>query len=262
MRNYFLIITGLVFMLSFNSCRSTKDINILQDLSHNEMLKGIPTQAPEYLIEPNDNLFVEIMSINPEVNQLFSPSRGSGYQASTEQMYGQLSSQYLNGYQVDNQGMILLPLLGKISVVGMTIEKAQEIIQKKSLEYVKDATVKVKLLSYKVTVGGEVKNPGIYYNYNKSINIFEALNMANGFTDYANVRKVLIVRTVQDGTKSIRVDLAQKAMMESEAYYLQPNDILYVEADKFKSFNLNVTAWTMFLSAITTALLVYEVFQP
>jgi polysaccharide export outer membrane protein len=130
------------------------------------------------------------------------------------------------------------------------------------LDYVKDATVKVKLLSYKVTVGGEVKNPGIYYNYNKSINIFEALNLANGFTDYANVRKVLIVRTLQDGTKSIRVDLAQKGMMESEAYYLLPNDIIYVEADKFKSFNLNVTAWTMFLSAITTVLLVYEVFNP
>lgn len=261
MRKLFLSALSFVMVLSLFSCRSTKDITMMQDMTHDEQLNGLPGQAPEYLVKSNDNLYIDIQSMNPEVNQMFSPSQGQNYQGGTQQMYGQLSSQYLNGYIVDKEGTITLPVIGKVAVAGMSEEQIQQQLMKKIAEYVKDATVKVKLLSYKVTVMGEVRNPGTYYNYNKSFTIFEAINMASGFTDNASISQVLVVRPTTKGSKSIRVNLTQKSVIGSEAYYLLPNDIVYVQADKYKNFNLNAQAWSMSLSAITTALLVYQIFK-
>ena len=127
----------------------------------------MPVQAPEYLIKADDNLYVDIQSINPEVSQLFSPSKSTNNSGGTQSDFGQVSSQYLNGYQVNQKGMILLPVIGEVNVAGMTEESAKDLIQKRVDEYYKDATVKVKILSYKVTVLGEARSPGVYYNYSK-----------------------------------------------------------------------------------------------
>ncbi len=261
MRRLFITAISLLLAVSFFSCRSTKDVTMMQDMLHDEQLNGLPGLAPEYRVKSGDNLYVKIQSLNPEVNQMFSSNPTTGYQGGAMQEYGSPSAQYINGFIVDKAGNITLPVLGKISVAGMNEEDVQEKVQLKASEYVKDATVKVKLLTYKVTVMGEVRNPGTYYNYNKSFTIFEAVNMASGFTDNASISKVLVVRPTAQGSKSIRVNLTQKSVIGSEAYYLLPNDIVYVQADKYKNFNLNAQAWSMSLSAITTALLVYQIFK-
>jgi polysaccharide export outer membrane protein len=103
---------------------------------------------------------------------------------------------------------------------------------------------------------GEVKNPGVYYNYNKSITILDALGMANGTTDDASVRKVLVIRSTDSGNKSYRLDLTEKSMMSSEAFYLLPNDVLYIEPDKYKNHNINTTAFSLVLTAISTTILI------
>ncbi len=252
----------MILALGSSSCRSTKDITVMQDMAHEEFLKGLPGQAPEYRLKPNDNLFVEIQSLNPEVSQLLSPGQSGNSQANgVSQMYGQLSAQYLSGYLVDNEGAITLPLLGRITVAGSTVNEALKVIETKTREYVKDATVKVKLLSYKITVMGEVRTPGVFYNYSNSITIFEALSMANGITDFASIKSVLVMRPSSDGSKSYRIDLTNKNLTGSKAYYLLPNDMVYVSPDKNKNFSMNAQAWTMSLSAVTTALLIYQIFK-
>jgi polysaccharide export outer membrane protein len=262
MRNALFIFYGLFLALNFTSCRSTEDITVMQDMNHEQFLKGLPVQAPDYQIKPDDNLFVEIQSLNPEVNQLLSPSQsGNNQSGGISQTYGQLSGQYLSGYMVDKEGAIMLPLLGKVTVAGHTVNEALRLIELKTREFVKDATVKVKLLSYKITVMGEVRNPGVYYNYSNSITIFEALSMASGITDFASIKKVLVMRPGSDGTKSYRLDLTKKEMTGSPAYYLLPNDMVYVSPDRFKNFSINAQLWSMSLSAITTALLVYQIFK-
>jgi polysaccharide export outer membrane protein len=220
-----------------------------------EKIPGLPVKAPEYLIRVYDNLYIDVQSMNPEVNQLFSTAK-SGYSSGTSTEYGQVSSQYLNGYRVRENGTIVLPVIGEVIIVGMSEESAREAIQKKVDEYFKDATVKVKILTYKVTLLGEVKIPGVYYNYNKSLTILDALGMANGTTDYASVRKVLVIRPTESGTKSFRVDLTDKKLLASEAYYIYPNDVLYIEPDRYKNFSLNSTVYNITISVVTTSILI------
>jgi len=228
-------------------------MKFFQDMNDHE-LSGSAVKPPDYLIKPDDNLYVDIQTTNAEVNLQFSPSRSSVYGTSSN--YGDLSSQYLNGYQVNNKGMIRLPIIGEVSVAGKSEADAKLAIQQKAEEYLVKPTIEVKILTYKISVLGEVRMPGVYHNYNKNITILEAISMANGITDFASVRKVLVVRPSEKGNKSFRLDLTKKEMLTSEAYYLLPNDIVYIEPDKYKNFNLNATAYAMALSAITTAILV------
>lgn len=248
--------TGILIVILFNftSCRSTRDMKFLQNLSNNELIPGTQ-QAPIYKIKPDDNLYIDIQSTNPELDKFFSSEKSNGFNGGTQSNYGDLPSQYINGYQVNKNGIITLPIMGQIEVANKTEDEVQEVIQKRVNEYFQQATVRVKLLTFKVSILGEVRNPGTYHNYNKSLTILEALSMANGTTDIATVRKVLVVRPTDNGNKSFRIDLTHKDAMKSEAFYLLPNDVLYVEPDRYKNFALNSTAFSLTLSAITTAVL-------
>ena len=252
------LLYGIIILLSMNfiSCRSTRNMKYMQDFYDNDIKQGLPAKAPDYLIKTNDNLYVSIQSMNAEVNQLFSPTKSSNYSGGTQSDFGDVSSQYLNGYQVNKKGNILLPVVGEVHVADLTEQAANDTLQKRVDEYFKDAAVKVKILTYKITVLGEVRNPGVYYNYNKSITILEALGLANGTTEFASIRKVLVLRNTAMGNKSYRVDLTQKKMMASEAFYLLPNDVLYVEPDKYKNQGLNTTVFSLTLAAISTTILI------
>jgi polysaccharide export outer membrane protein len=227
----------------------------LQDMNDN-VIQGTPALAPDYLIKADDNLYINIQSMNMEVNQLFSPSKSTSNSGGTQADFGEISSQYLNGYQVNEKGIILLPVIGEINVAGVTEEAAKDLIQKRVGEYFKDATVKVKILTYKITVLGEVKNPGVYYNYNKSITVLDALGMANGTTDNASIKKVLVLRTTAKVRKSYRLDLTEKKILTSEAFYLLPNDVLYIEPDKYKNNTTNTTIFSLALASISTTILI------
>ena len=120
MKNFFLIGMISLLALNFTSCRSTKTMKYFQDVQ-NGLQKGIPASAPAYLIKTDDNLYINIQSMNQEVTQLFSPSKTASYGGGTQSDFGQLSSQYLNGYPVNQRGMILLPVIGEVSVVGMQL---------------------------------------------------------------------------------------------------------------------------------------------
>lgn len=228
----------------------------MHDLYDNDLKPGVPAKAPEYLIKTNDNLYVDVQSMNMEVSQLFSPSKSASISGGTQSEFGNVSSQYLNGYQVNQKGIVLLPVVGEVHVADLTVQSAKEAIQKRVDEYFKDATVKVKILTYKITILGEVRSPGVYYNYDKSITILEALGMANGTTQFASIRKALVVRTTATGNKSYRLDLTGKSVMASEAFYLLPNDVLYIEPDKYINQGLNTTVFSMALAAVSTTILI------
>jgi len=251
-----LLLYTMVLMVAFNfiSCRSTKDMKYLQDIS--DGVQNISAPTPEYQIKANDNLYINVQSINVEVNELFSPSKSLSNSGGTQSDFGIVSSQYLNGYMVNQKGAIVLPVIGDVNVAGLTEEAAKDSIQRRVAEYFKDASVKVKILTYKITILGEVRTPGVYYNYNKNITILEALGLANGTTSYASIRKVLVIRNTETGNKSYRIDLTQKSMMASKAFYLLPNDVIYVEPDKYINNSINDSKFSLLLSAITATILV------
>ena len=159
------------------------------------------------------------------------------------------SGAYLYGFEIDKAGDVKLPMLGHSKVSGMTQTGAEQVIQKKADETLTDAIVKVKLLNFKITVMGEVRNPGVYYNYNNSINLIEALAMASGNTDFATITDVMVVRPTAEGNKTFLLDLTSKDVYASEAFYLHPNDNIIVRPDKHKSTQLNSQAYSLFLSS-------------
>ncbi len=255
-----LLLYGLI--LCTTSCRSYKEFTYFQDVNTDQHINGVSNDVQEYKVKPYDNLYISIKTLNPEVNELFNTDKSStGYSAGTSQMYGDHVSQYINGYQVDSLGTISLPIIGTINVVGLTLKQVQEKIFKKSLEFVKDPSIKVKLLSFKVNISGEVKVPGVYYSYNEKLNILEAISMANGITDNAKLKKVLVVRQTENGSDSYCLDLTSKNLLASDAYYLQPNDMVYINPSRNKKMELNTTSYSLFLSTITTILLVINLFK-
>lgn len=261
-KTYFFIGMLFIWVMSLTSCRSPKEFTLFQDLEENQYVRNVSGKVPEYKVHPYDNLYINIKTLNPEVNRLFDANEAtSSYSAGTLQMYGDYVSQYINGYQVDSSGTVTLPIIGTVDVAGLTLKQIQDRIQKKSLEFLKDPSIKVKLLSFKINVNGEVNNPGVYYSYNERVNILEAISMANGVTDNAKLSETVVIRETNKGTNTFKIDLTSKNLLASQAYYLQPNDLVYIKPSKNKHVELNATSYSLFLTTITTLLLVYNIFQ-
>lgn len=252
-KNYWKILVVLS-LAALHSCRSSEELIYLKDAANNETIKDL---APAYILKPGDILYVSIKSMNPEVNVLFNPEANMELNSGQSFMrYTMPSGAYLYGFEIDLDGNIKLPMLDKIKVSGVPISEVEVLVQKKADEFLNDAIVKVKLLNFKVTVLGEIRMPNTYYNYNNSITVLEALAMANGNTDFASIKKVMVVRLVPEGRKTFMLDLSSKSAYLSEAFYLQPNDYVIVQPDKYKNFQLNSQAYSLIFSSMSILLAV------
>ncbi|WP_299581933.1 polysaccharide biosynthesis/export family protein [uncultured Sunxiuqinia sp.] len=258
--NYRQFVIGLSLLLSIGlfSCRNSQELVYMQDTANHEILEALPDSITEYQVKPGDILYVSIKSMNAEVNALFNPEAGMSTQSyNSFQKFTTPQGAYLYGFEVDKDGNLRLPILGLIPVAGNPQSEIEAIVQAQADKYLKDAIVKVKLLNYMVTVLGEVKNPGVYYNYNNNFTLLSALGMANGNTDFADIKKVTIIRPMESGKKVIKLDLSNKESWMSEAFYLYPNDYVFVEPDKHKNFQLNSQAYSLMFSSFSILLAVF-----
>ncbi len=246
-----------VLSLSLFSCRSSKELIYMKDVENNQMIKALADTITEYIVEPGDILYVSIKSMNAEVNALFNPeSNMENYSGNSFQRYTTPSGAYLYGYEIDDNGNLQLPIIGDIPIAGFPSSAIEAIVQEYADQYLKEAIVKVKLLNYKVTIMGEVKNPGVYYNYNNNFTVLEALAMANGNTDYANITNVMVIRPQPDGQKAMILDLSSSNAWLKTGFYLHPNDYIFVEPDNHKNFQLNAQAYSMVISSASLLLAV------
>ena len=118
----------------------------------------------------------------------------------------------------------------------------------------KNSVVECKLLSFKYTVIGEVKAPGSYINYNNYLTVIEAIGRAGGVGDFGNRNRILVVRPIDKGTKTYRLNLQDKNILSSEAYFLLPNDVVIVEPMNQKIFNLNIPTISFVISTFTATI--------
>jgi polysaccharide biosynthesis/export protein len=251
---YSLIIIAIIQ----TSCKNVKDITMFQASDNEASSFTLPPISPEHRISPFDHLYIKVLTTDPEVNQLFNPtiSSTSAY-SSTEQMYGSPTGQYLNGYRVSVEGNVSLPTLGNINLLGLTVNEAQERITETAEEYLKQPIVQVKLLNFKLDILGEVNAPGMYYNYEGSINIIDAVSLANGTTKYANLKKVIVNRELDNITTSYKIDLTKNNIYQSEVFYLQPNDVVYVPPTKLIMRGENTSTYSLLLSTLTSLLVIF-----
>jgi len=217
----------------------------------------VPAQVPEHKIKPFDNLYIAVMTIDPEVNRTLNPRMGGeGFSSGTEQMFGSPASQYINGYRVSPDSSVILPILGSVKLVGLNLDEAENLIKTRAEEYLKEPTVQVKFLNFKINVNGEIRNPGIYYNYEGNLNILDIIGMANGITDFADMRNVVVKRNYGNRIYTFKVDFTNKSIYNSEVFYLQPNDFVYIPPTKLKRRAQNSDSYGKVLSTISTLLVV------
>ena len=219
----------LLLVLSFlaASCSTTtwKNINYLQDIQADTSMnmainKGI-------IIQPQDQLSIIVNSSNQELAAMFNKSIATHYAGSEMRSSG---GQYVTGYVVDNEGNITFPQLGSIKVAGLNRWELQNLLEDMlhTTGFLKDATVTVEFLNFKISVLGEVASPGSYSVTGDKITIFQALALARDLTIYGQRNNVMVIRE-KNGERTIyTLDPRSSDIFNSPAYYLQQNDVVYV----------------------------------
>ena len=159
---------------------------------------------------------------------------------STGQMIGQTAQLAPQGYLVDNEGFIYFPVLGKLYIKGMTLAQLRADLEKRLLAYLTDPLVSIKQLNFNITVLGEVKKPGQYTNPSDKITVLQALGLAGDMTDYGNRTNVKLIREIDGVSKTYTIDFTNKNITNSPYYYMQQNDVLYIEPDLIKKKTANI----------------------
>jgi len=250
-RNF--ILTGvriLLVILLVSSCVPLKKQKYLQDIPKDDTTSFFKARAKEYKINPGDNLYIRIMSLDEKTSRFFNPGSNATIQ------YSDPASIYLYSYSVNELGNIQLPLIGDMNVSGLTIEEVKNKVQQQVDEYLKETTVVAKLANFQITLLGEVKNPGPHWVFTSSINILEAIALAGDISNVANLKVVKIIRATETGSKIYTVDITDKKLLESKFYYLEPYDVVYVQPVKAKNFVFTQFPYTLIYATITTTLLI------
>jgi polysaccharide export outer membrane protein len=245
---------GLV-VLAFltSSCYYNKRLVYLQDKNFSEDKPTlVENKKTPYQLQPSDILSIQIKSsAEKEVSGMFNISTAN-------MMMANPGTLFLEGYSIDVSGKITMPILGELMVKGLTIEEAQQFIKASANQYFNNPIVIVKLISFKVTVLGEVKNPGYYYVYNNQATALEALGMAGDLTTFGNRRNIKLLRQKGTGTEVILLDLTNADLLKSEYFFLKPGDVLYVEPLKARAKRTNLELLTVVFTAMTTAVLIFS----
>ena len=232
----------VAFTLLVSACVSTEQLTYFPN---EEFTTEAPTyisgKSKEYRLQPRDVISVLIKTLDEETAAYFNiqSNDGGGFRQVNP------ASLYLNGYSIDSKGRITLPEVGEVEVAGLTIEQAREVIEKAVSNYVNNATILVKLVSFKVTVLGEVNNPGYYYVYNDQATILEVLGLAGDVSELGNRENITLIRQTASGKEALLLNLKDSDMLSSTYYFLQPNDVVYVQPLRAKATRGNLNALTI-----------------
>jgi len=255
-KNVFYGTLFLTVILLLSSCGSSKDVAYIQNI------EALNTAQSSYLydahIMPKDVLTITVNTLTPEAsapfNLVVSPSLNNG---ASGQTFG--SNRALQTYLVSNDGTISFPVLGTLKVGGLTKIECEKLIRDGILPYMNEnenPIVTVRMSNYKISVLGEVARPGMFQVGNEKINIFEALAQAGDLTIYGVRDRVKLIRENAEGKKEIHVlNLKDANIINSPYYYLQQNDIVYVEPNNVKARNSNVGQTTTLALTATSILI-------
>lgn len=249
--------------LLITSCIPKKELTYFQgEPSSNKEVYKILNEP--YKLQVNDILDIQIKANNEELVALFKQSEtqitGTAGQISADQFY-------LKGYTVDRLGNIRIPYVGELNVLGYTEKEVREKIESELAKFFKDIDdifITVKLAGIRFTVIGEVESPGPAVLFQNQVNIVEAIANAGDIAITGDRKNVTIIRKHIDGTKKMTLDLTDVAIFNSDAFYIQSNDIIYVEPLKQKSWGTGTTGVQTFttivsvLSFVTTTILLVK----
>lgn len=199
-----------------------------------------------YKIKPKDELYISIQSMDPETYSFFTGGVDNNSNFTSE------AAIYLNSYTVNDSGKVALPVLGEISIKGLTLLEATTKIETELKKYLNEVIVIIKLSGFRVTLLGEVDRPGRYITFVSNLNIMEALALAGDMTAYGNREDVTIIREVNGKEQIIKVNLLDRSILNSPNFNLLPNDIIYVPALNAKTWGFESFPYQIIISSVTT----------
>lgn len=229
----------------FTSCIPSKNLQYAHNIKEGQEEKNdyVNILAPR-TIKATDELYIKVLSTDEVSARILSRETGERDNYNLN----------LLSYRVDEAGTIDFPFIGKLYLKDLTIDQAKDKIIKELEGYLKNASVIIKFVNNKVTVIGEVSKPGEYLFYNEQTNIFRAIGMAGGITNYGNKSKVILIRESDNSLTYHYLDLTSKDIVGSDYYYIHPNDVILVNPIKAKFWTMTSFNWGTALSAITTGL--------
>ncbi len=227
LRNPLMALVAIAFLLISTSCGSTKNIKYFNDIQDTKLKNDFSNLEP--VIQINDILSINVTSQDKNASELYNAPNESSFNISTSSAS---SGRLTIGYLVNQKGEITFPSIGALKVSGMTKQQLTEYLtnQLASRGLLREPIVTIRLLNYRISVLGEVAKPGVFSVPNEKLSLLEALSFAGDITIYGRRDNVLLIRENDKGEKTIkRVDLTSQEILNSPYYYLQSNDILYVE---------------------------------
>lgn len=242
---------GFFLFLFIVSCSTQKNIAYLQDAGMDSAV--VVQELYDARIKPKDLLTITVNTFDREASVPFNLMYPSGSASPSVSTNGENS---LQKYLVDNEGSIDFPVLGKIKVADMTKNQVEAYLKEQLRPYLKEEPlINVRMVNYKISVLGEVNRPNTYTITNEKVNILEALALAGDLTIYGKRDNVKLMRESVDGKREVVIlDLTDKNLIHSPYFYLQQNDVLYVEPNKTRMRNSKYSALTgQILSGVTAA---------
>lgn len=249
--NILLLVCAFIAFLS--SCTSVKNIPYLKNVEEIDLTAS--RMLYDAKIMPKDQLTIYINTTDPAASEpfnLYSQRQGGGGASQTIP------------YLVDNNGFINFPVLGKLKVAGMTKTECQDMIASRMKMYLSESeipVVTVQMSSYHVTVMGEVATPSVIPVTTEKISILEAIASAGDLTIYGHRDNIMLIREDARGEKSVhRINLNDASIINSPYYYLQQNDIIYVEPQKIKAKNSFFNQYTSLYFSLVSMLMTAATF--
>jgi polysaccharide export outer membrane protein len=196
--------------------------------SKDTIIRKLPTF--EAVIQPNDILSIYVSSLSPEASSFFNTISVTEKEHASENF----STKPNYGYLVNAQGEIEMPLVGKVKIGGYTTRQAHDTIVAHLEKYLQSPTVRLNIENFRVTILGEVRNPGVYTVTNEKLNLPEGVGLAGDMTIFADRREVLLIRE-ENGVKTYNtIDFTRRDLFHSPFFYLHSNDIIYIRPVKGK----------------------------
>ncbi|WP_375586430.1 polysaccharide biosynthesis/export family protein [Cyclobacterium xiamenense] len=261
----------LLVVLMVSSCISNKRINYLQNLKGNEAIEldeFIPYADVdyEYVLQPYDIVEIDFASPDEELLRAFEfqgASAARGGRAGGAGRGGAMDVFYFTGYTLDKNGFVRMPVLGTIKLSGLTEENARIKVQEAVNVYFKDdVEVRLRIGGIRFTTLGEFQTVGPKIILKNRATIFDAVSMAGESSILARKNELFLIRQYDGGTKIHQIDLNDRRLLASPFYFIQPNDILYLQPMKIRQIGSgeNFSASLQLgLSIVTAAMFFYGI---
>ena len=232
---------ALLVLAVLPACSSHKDIAYLQE--QEGALRAAADSLYDARIKPKDLLTITVNTFDREASLPFNLMYPSN---SPNGFSNNVGENIMQKYLVDNDGEIDFPVLGRIKVAGLTKKEVEAYLRGRLSVYLKEEPlVNVRMVNYKISVIGEVAHPNTYTITNEKVNVLEALALAGDMTIYGKRKNVKLMREGENGERNVyTIDLTDKNLIHSPYFYLQQNDVLYVEPNRTKMRNSRYSAMT------------------